>query len=308
MPLGTLDRTPPPFFRQGASALTKLTVCGALAIFLMVADARFNVVMPVRAALAVVLYPVQWLVMQPVGWAQGIGHHFESLGSAQDAAQAVQRQLSQQALRAHQVEQLQLENARLRQLLELREQLRTPARAAQVLYDAADPYTRKVVIDAGSAQGVLPGSPVVDALGVLGQVTRVYPLVSEVTLLTDPDQAIPVLNTRTGTRALAFGEAGGQAGALELRFLAANADVQAGDMLSTSGVDAVYPPGLPVARVDKVERRGDSAFARISCTPLARVDGTTHVLVLQPLSAQLPPRPEPPAAAPAAGRKAKGRS
>lgn len=307
MPLGTLDRTPPPFFRQGASALTKLTVCSALAIFLMVADARFNVVMPARAALATVLYPVQWLVMQPVDWARGIGRHFESLGAAQDAAQAAQRQLTRQSLRAHQVEQLLLENTRLRQLLELREQLKTPARAAQVLYDAADPYTRKVVIDAGAAQGILPGSPVVDAQGVLGQVTRVYPLVSEVTLVTDPDQAIPVLNTRTGARALAFGEAGGYAGTLELRFLAANADVKAGDVLSTSGVDAVYPAGLPVARVDKVERRGDSAFARISCTPLARVDGTSHVLVLQPLSTQLPPRPEPPVGAPVAGRKAGGR-
>lgn len=307
MPLGTLDRTPPPFFRQGASALTKLMVSGALAIFLMVADARFNVVQPLRSAVATALYPLQWLAMQPVQALRGVALHFESLQSAQDAAQATRERLARQALRAQQVEQLQLENTRLRQLLELREQIKTPALAAQVLYDAADPYARKVVIDKGLAQGVAAGSPVVDERGVVGQVTRVYPLLSEVTLVTDPDQAIPVLNTRTGARAVAFGDTGGPADALELRFMAAHADVQAGDLLSTSGVDAVYPPGLPVARVDKVERRGDSAFARIALAPLARVEGVFHVLVLRPLSAQLPARPEPEPVAQTAGKKAGGR-
>lgn len=292
MPLGTLDRTPPPFFRQGASALTKLLVSGALAIFLMVADARFNLVTPLRAAAATALYPLQWLVMQPVQWAQGGARYFDSLRSAQDAAQDARAQLARQAMRANQVEQLLLENGRLRQLLELRARISAPTQAAQVLYDAADPYTRKVVIDKGAMQSIQPGSPVVDDQGVVGQVTRVYPLVSEVTLLTDPDQAIPVLNTRTGLRAVAFGDSAVSSDALELRFMAANADVQVGDLLSTSGVDAVYPPGLPVARVAKVERRGDSAFARILCTPLGRIESTAHVLVLQPLSAQVPPRPE----------------
>jgi rod shape-determining protein MreC len=123
--------------------------------------------------------------------------------------------------------------------------------------------------------GVTAGSPVIDEAGVLGQVTRVYPAISEATLVTDRDQAIPVLNTRTG-RAWrgVWRSSGRRAGTLELRFMAANADVQAGDLLTTSGVDGVYPPGLPVARVERVERRNDSAFARIYCTPLALVDGT----------------------------------
>jgi rod shape-determining protein MreC len=181
----------------------------------------------------------------------------------------------------------------VRQLLQLRERLVTSAQAAQVLYDGADPYTRKVIIDQGLVDGVSAGSPVLDESGVLGQVTRVYPSVSEVTLVTDRDQAIPVLNARTGARGVAFGDSAGHAGALELRFMASNADVQAGDMLTTSGVDGVYPPGLPVARVEKVEQRADSAFARIYCTPIGLVAGARHVMVLKPLSAQIPPRPEP---------------
>ena len=291
MPLGTLDGTPPPFFRQGPSALSKLTFFSALALFLMVADARFELARPLRSAVATVLYPVQWVVMRPVLWTQGGAQYFESLKAAQSSEAAVQRKLDLQSQRANQVEQLTLENSRLRQLLALRDRVTTPSQAAQVLYDAADPYTRKVILDRGALGGVVAGSPVLDENGVLGQVTRVYPMLSEVTLVTDREQAIPVLNTRTGERGVAFGDPALRANALELRFMAANADVQAGDMLTTSGVDGVYPPGLPVARVHKVERRVDSAFARISCLPLALVAGVGHVMVLQPISAQVAPRP-----------------
>ena len=291
MPLGTLDGTPPPFFRQGPSALSKLTFFSALALFLMVADARFHVAQPLRAAVATVLYPVQWLALRPVLWAQGSNKYFESLSTSQASEEAAHRKLDLQSQRANQVEQLVLENSRLRQLLSLRERVTTPSQAAQVLYDAADPYTRKVIIDRGVLAGIVPGSPVLDETGVLGQVTRVYPLVSEVTLVTDRDQAIPVLNTRTGARGVAFGDPALRSSSLELRFMAANADVQTGDLLTTSGVDGVYPPGLPVARVTKVERRVDSAFARITCVPLALVSGVGHVMVLKPLSAQIAPRP-----------------
>ena len=293
MPLGTLDRTPPPFFKQDPSASTKLMVFSALALFLMVADARFKVTVPLRAAVATVLYPVQWLAMQPIRMAQGGGEYFQSLTRVQASEQAARKSLAEQGIRANQVEQLALENARLRKLLDLRERLPTPGHAAEVLYDAADPYTRKVVVDRGQTQGVQPGSPVLDEFGVLGQVTRVYPLVSEVSLLVDRDQAIPVLNTRTGVRSVAFGEPGFHGGGLELRFMAANADVQQGDLLVTSGVDGVYPPGLPVARVEHVERRAESAFARIHCVPLAQAASARHVMVLDPLGEKIPAAPAP---------------
>ncbi len=302
MPLGTLDGTPPPFFRQGPSALSKLTLFSALALFLMVADARFELAKPLRSAVAPALYPGQWLVRRPVLWTQGVAQHFETVKTSQANEEAARRKLDLQSQRANQVEQLALENSRLRQLLALRERVNTPAQAAQVLYDAADPYTRKVIIDRGALEGILAGSPVLDEAGVLGQVTRVYPMLSEVTLVTDRDQAIPVLNTRSGERGVAFGDPVLRANALELRFMAANADVQVGDLLTTSGVDGVYPPGLPVARIQKIERRVDSAFARISCAPLALVTGVGHVMVLKPLGSQVAPRP-PVEAAPGAVKK-----
>ncbi|HEY8356461.1 MAG TPA: rod shape-determining protein MreC [Ramlibacter sp.] len=310
MPLGTLDRTPPPFFKQGHSALSKLMLFSALALFLMVADARFRITQPVRTAVSAVLFPMQWVAMRPVLAARYLGDYFGGLHNARTTEEDARRKLILQAQRSNQVDQLTLENAQLRKLLELRQRLTTPSTAAEVLYDAADPYTRKVIIDKGLAHGIEPGSPVIDESGVLGQVTRVHPLISEVTLVTDREQVIPILNTRTGARGIAYGDAGTHgSGGLELRYMAANADVQAGDLLTTSGVDGVYPPGIPVAKVEKVERRPDSAFARISCAPQALVGGALHVMVLKPLLTQIPARPQPDeaaAAAPAAQRLLKG--
>ena len=305
MPLGTLERAPPPFFKQGASAFSKLLLFSAMALFLMVADSRFHVTQPLRAVLATALYPVQWMAMQPVHVVRAMGDYFISLEAAKTESQEASTKLLSQALRATQVEQLSLENKRLRTLLDLREQLKVEGMAAEVLYDAADPYTRKVIISKGMTSGIALGSPVIDESGVLGQVTLVHPLVSEVTLIIDRDLAIPVLNVRTGVRSLAFGDAGG-GGGLELRFMGSNTDVLQGDLLTTSGVDGVYPPGLPVARIDRIERRAETAFARIHCIPLALVSGVRHVVVLTPQSAQIAPRP--PEAAPVAPVKKGGRS
>lgn len=305
MPLGTLDRTPPPFFKQGASAFSKLLLFSAMALFLMVADSRFQMTQPLRAVLATALYPVQWLAMQPVHALRAMGDYFISLESAKTQSQEASAKLFSQALRATQVEQLTLENKRLRTLLDLREQLKVEGMAAEVLYDAADPYTRKVIISKGMTSGIALGSPVIDESGVLGQVTLVHPLVSEVTLIIDRDLAIPVLNVRTGVRSLAFGDAAG-GGGLELRFMGSNTDVLQGDLLTTSGVDGVYPPGLPVARIDRIERRAETAFARIHCIPLALVSGVRHVVVLTPQSSQIAPRP--PEAALVAPVKKGGRS
>jgi rod shape-determining protein MreC len=291
MPLGTLDRTPPPFFKQGPSAFSKLMVLSALAVFLMIADARLSLVQPVRSVLATALYPLQSLVMHPVNAWRWLNGFMTTVKEVQTEQQRLESKLIEQAARATQADQLLQENQRLRALLGLRERLGQSGIAAQVLYDAADPYARKVVIDRGLTHGIVQGAPVLDESGILGQVTRAHPLVSEVTLLTDRDQAIPVLNTRTGVRSVAHGQSGTHGYELELRFMAGNADVRVGDLLSTSGIDGVYPPGLPVAKVTQVERRAESAFARVLCEPLAQVLSTQQVLVLPPVGGDLPPSP-----------------
>jgi rod shape-determining protein MreC len=293
MAFGTLDRTPPPFFRQGPSALTKLSFCSALALFLMIADARFSLTQPLRATVAAMLYPLQRALLVPVEALAGGRDYFGGLSRALESEQAARSDLTRQAERAMRAEHLEQENRRLRALLDLRPTLTVRTQAAELLYEAADPYSRKVIIDRGGTHNIVPGAPVINEAGVLGQVTRVYPLSAEVTLLTDKDAAIPVLNVRTQSRSAAFGTATGSG--MELRFMAGNADVQPGDMLSTSGVDGVYPPGIAVAKVLTVDRKVDTGFARVSLAPSAPPDGVRHVLVLEPLSLQMPLRPELPA-------------
>jgi rod shape-determining protein MreC len=303
MALGTLDRTPPPFFRQGPSSLTKLSFCSALALFLMVADARFSITQPIRATVATMLYPLQRALLVPVEALAGGRDYMGGLARAIAAEQTARGELARQAERAQRTDQLQLENSRLRALLELRPTLTVRSQAAEILYEAADPYSRKVIIDRGVTNNVILGSPVINEAGVLGQVTRVYLQSAEVTLLTDRDAAIPVLNSRTQVRSAAFGGATGGVGLLEMRFMAGNADVQTGDLLTTSGVDGVYPPGLKVAKVAKIDRKIDSGFARIVLAPAALADGVRHVLVLEPTGVRLPPRPQAAASESAAASK-----
>lgn len=301
MPLATLDRTPPPFFKQGPSAFTRLMFFAALAVFLMVADARWQMTQPLRALVATVLHPVQEVLLAPSRWWGGASQYLAGVDEARRTQARAELLLAAQSERVTRMSQLERENDRLRALLELRPRIEVGTRAAEILYDAPDPYTRKVVIDQGSRHGAVLGSPVIDETGVLGQVTRVYPLTSEVTLVTDKDAAVPVVNVRTRQRGVAYGQP--ENSGMELRFMAGNADVQAGDVLQTSGLDGVYPPGLPVARVVRVDRRADSAFARIALGPLAHPDSARHVLLLEPLSSQMPAKP---ADAAASGASAAG--
>lgn len=291
MPLGTLDSSTPAFFKQGPSAVSRLLFFSAVSVLLMVADARFGVTQPLRATLSVALYPVQWLAMRPQVLMAFSGDYMEAREVAQASEREARDQLLLQARRSGQVEQLALENKQLRELLQLNQRLETKGQAAEVLYDAADPYTRKLIIDKGMVNGIRASSPVMDEHGILGQVTRVLPLLSEVTLVTDREHSIPVLNTRTGARGVAYGESGG-APLLELRFMATNADIEVGDLLTTSGVDGIYPAGILVGKVTKVERRAETVFARILCEPVGRVQGARHVMVLDPLIDQLPQRPQ----------------
>jgi rod shape-determining protein MreC len=313
MPLGTLDRNPPPMFRQGPSAFSKLVFFSALAVFLMAADTRFQIAVPIRWAIGTVLEPFERALRTPVEAVQGGQAYLRGLHDALADDRAVRLQLAGQAERAARGDQLAAENARLRALLQLRPAIQVRSITAEVLYQAADPYSRKVMIDRGSSDGVVLGAPVINDFGVLGQVTRVYPFHAELTLLTDKDASIPVLDVRTQQRYAAYGTSLG--GGIELRFVANDADVKAGDVLVTSGVDGVYPPGIPVARVASVDHKGESGFAHIPLTTTAQPDSVRFVLVLQPIGLQMSkPAIEAQAesadkaAKPAKGTKAKGAS
>ena len=281
MALESLDRSPPPFFRVGFAPLTKLIFFSTLSLLLVFSDKQLQFTKPLRAGLSTLILPMQWLVLQPGEALSAMGTYFQNLEQAQTNLKAAELKVLQQSVRSQQVEQLQIENQNLRQLMGLQSSMAVTSQTAEVLFDVPDPYNQRIVIDRGQLKNVALGSPVIDAGGVVGQVTRVYPLTSEVTLLTDKDQSIPVLNSRTGARNITSGDVLAGQPMIELKFVPASADVKEGDLLTTSGIDGVYPAGLQVARISHIERRVDISFARIHASPLAELKGR-HVLVLQP--------------------------
>jgi len=299
-----MEYSPPPLFKQGPSALARLVFFVVLAIALLISDARFQTLEIVRGVLGAGLYPLQRAALVPRDIFMGaadLAVTSATLRGENEKLRAKDLLLSQQANTAA---TLAAENAHLRALLQLSQHLTTQSLPAEIQYDTRDPFTQKVVIGRGAQQGIQNGSPVVDENGVIGQVTRVFPLQAEVTLLTDKDQAVPVEILRTGLRSVIYGTPKGDT--LDLRFVPISADVQTGDELVTSGLDGVYPPGLPVAKVVRVDKQADTAFARVVSLPVAAVRGAREVLVLH-VQDNVPPRPadEPDAVTAAKDAKAK---
>src|SRR3990172_7458626 len=255
-----MEHQAPPLFARDPAPLVRLAFFAGLAIFLMVLDARFRYAEALRQGLAVITYPIQRLALAPVQMLSGAADYFSSqvqLRRENDELRSRQLKVSKDL---QTFEALEAENAQLRRLLEARLRLPRKSTFAEILYSGRDPFSRKVIIDKGGNDGISPGLAVVDEVGVIGQVTRVYPLLAEVTLITDKDQPIPVQLVRNGLRAVAYGA--GDGATLDLRFLAANVDIQNGDLLVTSRIDGTYPAGLPVARVARIERDAAYAFSK----------------------------------------------
>ncbi len=288
-----MEYSPPPLFKQGASARAKMLLFALLAVALLLADARLHALSLIRQGVGIALYPLQAVALLPRDALFGTAEFFTTLSTLKETNRQLREQQVRNAQQLQQTGQLMAENAYLRQLLDASQRMQLKTVMSEILYDARDPFSRKVIIDRGARNGLLAGQPVIDEIGVIGQVTRTYPFTSEVTLLTDKDHAIPVQVLRSGVRGVAYGR--GQTGELELRFMASNADIQKGDVLTTSGIDGVYPAGLAVATVTSVDTKTSDAFARILCKPTAGVSRHRQLLVLLGVPVAPPPQPSTPA-------------
>ena len=289
-----MEHTPPQFFKHGPSPLARLLLFSLLSIALLISDARYQYLDGVRQVIALAIYPLQRLADAPGALAGHLGEFFFTRKALRAENERLSEQHIQDAVTLQKYRALELENAHLRELLEVRPHLPSRATAAEIVYSQHDPFARKVVIDKGSRQKIKAGQPVIDQNGLIGQVTRVYPWLAEITLLTDQQHMLSVQNSRNGLRAVLAGH--GADGQLELKFIPLNADFQVGDQLATSGIDQVYPPGLPVAVISGIERNPANLFARILCRPLAGVANHTQVLVLdwQSTAPPLPATEDPP--------------
>jgi len=280
---------PPAFFPRGPSPLARLAFFGLVSIALLFADTRFRYLESVRQVAAIVLYPLQRIVQMPGAALSYVGTYFSSQRELADHNAALQRRLVEQGPAVQGYARLQLESAQLKALLALRDRYEAAATAVELLYTGRDPFAQKVFVDKGADAGIAAGEAVIDAEGVVGQVTRVFPYMAEVTLITDKDQAVPVRVERSGVRSVLFGAGAGHPP--ELRFMSPNADIRIDDRLVTSGIDGTFPQGLAVAQVATLERDTGQMFARITARPIAGVDRSRHLLVLGQAAA-MPPRPE----------------
>ncbi len=273
-----MEYSPPPFFRRGPSLATRLIFFSLLSLVLLFVDARFNYLEHVRRGLAVVIYPFQQLTNLPGDISRAIGDFFVTQATLRRENEKLKGEnfVNAGVLQTHQ--SLLVENENLRALLEMRPRVDPGAQVAEILYMSRDPFVRKVAIDKGSSSGVKSGAAVIDARGLVGQVHRVFPWAAEVALITDREQVIPVQVVRNGLRAVVFGL--GYDGALEVRFMPTNADIEETDVLVTSGIDGVYPAGLPVATVVSIERNPAYPFARIMCIPASGVGKHRQMMIL----------------------------
>ncbi|KAF1056292.1 MAG: Cell shape-determining protein MreC [Burkholderia gladioli] len=297
-----MEYSPPPLFKQGPSALARLIFFVALAIALLVSDARFNSLEIVRGILGTALYPLQRAALVPRDLFMGAADLAASNATLRRDNQQLNDRNLKLSLQANQAALLAADNVHLRAILGLRQRIAAQATPVEIQYDTSDPFSQRVVIGHGSHDDIQNGAPVVTEDGVVGQVTRVFPLQSEITLITDRDLAIPVQVLRTGLRSVIYGTPKGDS--LDLRFVPTSADLMVGDELVTSGLDGIYPPGLPVAKVARIDKAGDTAFAHVVCMPVAAVRGAREMLVLH-YQSDVPPRPVDPE--PAADKNGKGK-
>jgi rod shape-determining protein MreC len=293
------------FFNRGPSPVARLVFFAVLSLLLLFVDARYRYLESTRSALSVLISPIQRLAALPDAMWQQVGDFFITQSKQHDLIRQnddLKLQHQNDAAQLLQLQALELENQHLRNLdaLPVRSQFTT--QLAQVIYAERDVFRRKVLIDKGTDADVKLGQVVMDDVGIIGQITRVYPWLSEVTLITEKDQAVPVQVLRNGLRTIVFGA--GDISQLSLRYMPASADVQIGDVLVTSGIDGTYPPGIPVAKVIKIERDPDYPFSNVTCLPIAGVDNHRHLLILSSMP-KLPQRPDEKSGAAKAGNRVK---
>ncbi len=262
------------------SSLTRLVFLIVLSVALMVLDHQGQQLPKIRAALSVLTYPIQVAAAVPVRASAWVVELFNSERALRENNERLQAERLADLARLQKLEALEAENKRLRDLLGSAARVADRAVVAELVEVSLEPFTRKIVVAKGSRDGVYLGQPVIDAYGIIGQVTEVGAYASKATLITDPGHAIPVLVNRNGLRTIAFGT--GAPDRVNVPYLTATADIREGDLLVSSGMGGRFPPGYPVAQVTAVAKDPNEAFLKISAKPMARLNYGKEVLLIWP--------------------------
>lgn len=272
-----MERSSLRFGEKGGNRLVlKLAAYAVLAVALMMLDSRFAAVQSIRKAMATVLYPMQWLANQPVRLYQYAGNLTQSQARLLEQNRVLQEENGRLKIR------LQRDKVNLSELVELKKLYGLQQRGirgvigAEVISNGKDPLSEKLIINKGSSDGLKNGDAVIDTEGLLGQVTQVQSQSAEVTLLSGSKSIVPVMVARTGERSLLYGSGT----KLDLRYFPTAADLKPEDILLTSGLDSVYPAGIPVASVTKVVRTSGTPYYGTELKPFAALRGSRFVLIV----------------------------
>lgn len=266
------------FFVRGPSPFSRMMFFCALSIVLMAVDSRLNYLAQFRQTFIAALHPLEMVANAPSEWGMNIRQYFTSHNRLLVENQQLKQQAVEHKVMLQRLSTIELENSHLKTLLKGNAPLIPKAILGEILHMGRDPFSNVIVINRGTQHGVKAGQAVVDAEGVVGQVTRAFPFSAEVTLITDDNLSIPIQVERNQLRAIAFGE--GKSNTIDLPFLPTSVDIKVGDKLVTSGIDGVYPAGLAVAKVTQVRQSPDSPFAKIVSTPIAGVNNHLQLLIL----------------------------
>jgi len=273
-----MQHSAPPLFKQGIPALAKLIVCLVVSLALMVIDFKFKSLDFIRNQVITILRPLEQLMLLPTTVVADSTDYFTSRSTLERENGVLKLRQAELSLLANQSSLLAVENQHLRNLLELQKNVGFKTVPVEILFNPPNPLSQRVVVNRGQNQGLKLGSPIANEMGILGQVVRLYDNSAEVSLLEDRDFAVPVLVARNGLRAAVVGSGRNQL--LQLRYLPVASDLEVGDILHTSGVDGVYPPGFAVAVITKIERNLDQNSSNVFCNPIAEINRHLQALAL----------------------------
>ncbi|MGH8130003.1 MAG: rod shape-determining protein MreC [Steroidobacteraceae bacterium] len=300
--MATHEPDPRPLLLGGPALGLRLIVLALMSAGLMVADHRQHRLAAFRDWVSTAAYPFQWAVQAPL--AAWIATRESLATRARVEADNVRLAADNLVLRLKTMrfESLEQENQRLRAARESSARVVQRSLVAEIVRVDLDPFRQRVLVNKGGKDGVFRGQAALDANGIFGQVTRAGPISAEVILISDPEHAIPVQVNRTGTRSIALGT--GRSGLLSLPYLPQNTDVIVGDLLVSSGLGGVYPPGYPVGKVSAIVRDPAQPLLAVEAEPLAALDRDPEVLLVWFDRTIVEPEPEPEPEAPAAAAAA----
>lgn len=273
-------------FLRGPSPGARLFLLLVLSLSLMVIDYRFGHLDSIRQILSVVVYPVRAVVNSPFDAFDDISDGLRQHHTLREENASLREQYLLANVKLQKFESLEAENARLRALMESTSKVADRVLVSEILKVDLDPNRHRIALNKGIRHGAFQGQALLDAQGIVGQITHAGPLTSEAILISDPDHAVPVEVIRNGLRTIAVGT--GDINIISLPFLPNNADIKDGDVLVTSGMGGSFPRGYPLGIVSAVKRDPHQPFAAINATPAAALNRDREVLLVWPGEPQIP--------------------